>query len=209
MHLGRVTHLYRYPTKSLAAEELQAAEVAPDGFENDRIQALHVASGGHARTGKPYRGKEDNQLHLLARIDDAIALGKRRGLELSPAGAGRHFDAAPVSLILDTWLRDAGVRCGIELEPLRFRPNIVVAADAAFVEGEAALVGAELRIDGVRLRVIDQIRRCVTPTYDVRTGESNPAILRTIAQERENVMGVYCTVQVPGRIVLGAGCERL
>ncbi|MEO6990826.1 MAG: MOSC domain-containing protein [Candidatus Baltobacteraceae bacterium] len=209
MVLGFVAHLYRYPTKSLAGEELRAVDVTKEGVARDRIRALHVATADHARSGKPYRGKEDSGLHLLGRIEEAIALGARHGVALARVEGGRHFDAAPISLIFDTWLGDASARCGIELEPMRFRPNIVVRAEAGFLESEASFIGARLRIGTVDFEVLDTIRRCVTPTYDLRTGESNPDILRTIAQERDNVMGIYCAVITPGHIPSGAAVERL
>ena len=53
------------------------------------------------------------------------------------------------------------------------------------------------------LRVVDTIRRCVTPTYDVATGEAFPLVLEAVAARRDNVVGVYCEVEAPGDVALG------
>ena len=45
--------------------------------------------------------------------------------------------------------------------------------------------------------------RCVTPTYDVASGEALPRVLEAVATRRANVVGVYCEVEVPGSIALG------
>jgi uncharacterized protein YcbX len=51
--------------------------------------------------------------------------------------------------------------------------------------------------------VLEPILRCVTPTYDIATGESDPRVLREVAQRRANVVGVYCEVVTPGEIAVG------
>ena len=60
-----------------------------------------------------------------------------------------------------------------------------------------------LRAGGVTLRVVATIRRCVTPTYDVATGTALPPVLEAVAARRDNVVGVYCDVGVPGDVALG------
>ena len=43
------------------------------------------------------------------------------------------------------------------------------------------------------------IRRCVTTTYDVATGDGFPFVLEAVATARDNVVGVYCEVVTPDR----------
>ncbi len=192
--------------KSLRGESLARVEIAPGGIVGDRAAALVVASG-HARTGKAYRGKEDERLH---RIDDpttASAAAAERGVTLRHETAAPHyFDDSPISLVTATWLEDAQRICGRELDVRRFRPNLVTDAIAG-AQCEGDLIGAELRVgEQVRLRVTKAIRRCVTITYDPASDAVDPGILRSLAQDRAATFGVYCEVLVPGTVALG---ERL
>jgi uncharacterized protein YcbX len=60
-----------------------------------------------------------------------------------------------------------------------------------------------VRVGSVVMRVVAATRRCVTPTYDIATGASLPAVLNEVAQRRDNVVGVYCEVLVPGVVAVG------
>lgn len=203
--LGTVVGLYRYPVKSLRAEPLTVAIVRSDGFAGDRGSALFVSSPEHARTGKTYRGKENRRLHTVAEIGDAHELARGAGVTLDVEDAAEHyFDAEPVSIVFDTWLRELEALAGRPVEALRFRPNIVAAAAPSFAYAEHDLVGRHVRIGDVELDVVSTITRCVTPSYDVATGEADPALQRTIVTQRGNIFGVYCRVAVPGTIVAGA-----
>ncbi|GAC1441273.1 MAG: hypothetical protein NVSMB59_01030 [Vulcanimicrobiaceae bacterium] len=201
--LGSIARLWRYPIKALAAESLDAVDCDARGLAGDRARALFVESSGHARTGKPYRGKEDDLLHTVASPNDAIALAARRHVALAPHDDGPYFDLDPVSLLVDTWLHDGERLVGRTLEPLRYRPNLYVTAAADFTADEADLVDRVLAIGNVRVRVSQPIRRCVTTTYDLRTGESDPRVLAAIATQRANTMGIYAHVVRAGRIRCG------
>jgi len=203
--LGTVIALYRYPVKSLRGEALERAEVRPDGFAGDRERALVVRSPDHARSGKTYRGKEQRRLHTVADVGAAQALAGAAGLEIAPVDEEPHyFDAEPVSIVFDVWLRELEARLGYAVEALRFRPNVVAAAAPSFAAAESALVGRRLHVGAVVLDVVKPITRCVTPTYDLRSGDPDPALARTLVGERGNLMGVYCRVVVPGTIALAA-----
>jgi uncharacterized protein YcbX len=54
-----------------------------------------------------------------------------------------------------------------------------------------------------RLRVRYGDRRCVVPTYDPKGGAADPRVLSYVARERDNVMGIYCEVAMPGAVRLG------
>jgi hypothetical protein len=203
--LGTVTALYRYPVKSLRAEQLTRAEVRADGIAGDRGCALFVSSSGHARSGKTYRGKEQRLLHIVTTPADAADLALGAGLTVDAEDALPHYyDAEPVSIVFDAWIRDLEALAGRSVHPLRFRPNIVAAAAPDFGWTEQALVGTRLQVGDVALDVVSPITRCVTPSYDVATGEPDPALQRTIVTQRGNIMGVYCRIAVPGTIVEGA-----
>ena len=204
MTVGTIAALWRYPVKSLRAERLARAVVLPDGFEGDRTAALIVESPTHARAGKPFRGKESSRLHLTGDPATAASYAADANVLVTlDRSEPRWFDARPVSLLFDTWVHDVEALVGEALDPLRWRPNIVAAAAAGFARREADLVGATLRAGTVELRVVSGIKRCVTTTYDVATGESLPRVLEAVATQRDNVVGVYCEVVTPGELVTG------
>jgi uncharacterized protein YcbX len=188
MDVGRIEALWRYPTKSLKAEALQRAAVLADGLEGDRTAALVVENPTHARSGKPYRGKESAYLHLTADPATAASYAADANVLVTLDRAQpRWFDARPVSVLLDVWVHDVEALVGDQLDPLRWRPNIYVAAVPGFAERESSLLGASLRAGGAVLRVVDTIRRCVTTTYDVATGDAFPLVLEAVATQRDNV----------------------
>jgi uncharacterized protein YcbX len=204
MDVGRLTALWRYPVKSLKNEPLDRATVLVDGLEGDRTAALVVETPTHARAGKPYRGKENELLHRLADPETAASYARERNVDIALGRSQpRWFDARPVSVLLDLWVRDVEALVGETLDPLRWRPNLYIAADPAFTRREEAMVGETLAIGGVTLRVVAATDRCVTPSYDIETSESNPKVLREVANRRDNIVGIYCEVVTPGEIALG------
>jgi hypothetical protein len=207
--LGTVTALYRYPVKSLRGEPLERADVRADGFAGDRERALVVRSADHARAGKTYRGKENRFLHTVDAAADAQALAREAGVAVACADAGPHyFDLEPVSLVFDAWVRELEAPAGRAVEPLRFRPNIVAAAAPAFAASEGDLVGARLTVGAVAFDVVAPITRCVTPSYDLATGEPDRDLQRALVAQRGNLLGVYCRVVVPGAIRVGDAIAR-
>jgi uncharacterized protein len=197
MVIGTLDALRRYPTKSLAPEVLESANVAAGGIPGDRAHALFVLRGNE-RIDKPYRGKENDRLHLMAEADAARASAAERGVGVELRRGEHFFDCAPISIIVDRWIDGLNAHVGYDVEWQRFRPNFFVRADSEFHRLEGDLVGAELEVGSIRLRVRAAIVRCVVPTYDLCGGESDPRILRYIAQERDAQMGIYCDVVQPG-----------
>lgn len=206
--LGEVERIWRYPVKSLAAQLLARAEIAPDGIPGDRAGALLVESG-HARMGKTYRGKENRFLHLTASEDAAVRFARDQDVAVRVVREDAHYyDAAPVSIIFDRWLNEVSALVGYELEPLRYRPNIFARAHASFTGAERDYIDAVLHVGTAVLKVRKPIARCVTTTYDQRTGDSDPEVLRAVAQHRETFLGIYCDGLQPGTVKNGDAVMR-
>jgi len=201
VRLGTLRSIWTYPVKSLRRVEHDEVEIEEDGLAGDRRAGFYVTSAEHARSGKTYRGKEDNRLHLIEHPDEAFGAVGERGVDLEMRVGGRHFDAGTVSLILDRWIAEVERALGRALDPLRWRPNLFVASEAAVSERD--LAGTLITIGTVALRVLRPIGRCVTTTYDQVTGESDPEVLGFVARERDNNMGVYCDVETPGIVRTG------
>ena len=203
MEIGTLAAIWRYPVKSLRGESLPETAVEPDGIPGDRARAL-IVRDGHARLGKTYRGKENNVLHLQSDIESGVAAARERGVDVSTTGDAPHFfDDSPVSIIVDAWLRELSAHMGFDVEPQRFRPNFFIRANGGFTADEAALTGRVLSLGEAVLRVRYPIERCVTTTYDQTTGESNPEVLRYVAQHRSTWMGIYCDVLRAGTVRIG------
>jgi uncharacterized protein YcbX len=209
MEIGTVAALWRYPVKSLAAEALSTVMVEADGLAGDRRAALIVSDGAHPRAGKPYRGKEHRLLHTVATPALARDVTAHAAIAFDVVSGERYFDVQAVSLLWDIWLHDVEALVGKSLDPLRYRANIYARAAPGFTAREHELVGATIGIGGAILVVVATIGRCVTTTYDIATGASDPAVLREVAQRRGNTVGVYCRVETPGNVANGDAIRRL
>jgi hypothetical protein len=203
MEVGTLAGLWRYPVKSLRAEPLRHARILADGLEGDRTAALLVETPTHARAGKPFRGKESRFLHLTADPETAASYAADASVLVRLERGSRWFDDRPVSLLFDLWVGDVEALVGERLDPLRWRPNLFVAAAPDFVRRERELVGETIRAGDALLRVVEPTIRCVATTYDVATGEPMPEVLGRVARDRDAVVGVYCEVLEPGEVSLG------
>jgi hypothetical protein len=227
--LGRVAALWRYPVKSMAAEELDAAEVSWHGFAGDRRWAF--IRDGQVRSGFPWltiRERPDlahyrprfaeparpNASAVLVRTpcggeldvaDPALAAGFGPGVRVIKCNRG-VFDTMPLSLLTTQALAALGQLAGTGLAAGRFRPNLLVDAGGHGFP-EDAWVGRVLRIGGLLMRVDKRDQRCVVVTVDPVTLRRDPAILRAIARERGAQFGVYGQIVAPGRVTVGDPVE--
>jgi MOSC domain-containing protein len=224
--VGRVAALWRYPVKSMGAEALDEVEVSWHGVAGDRRWAF--IRDGQARSGFPWltmrqrpelcryrpsflepdlpdasptvvRTPAGAQFEVL---DPALAPQLGEGVRAIKQNRG-IFDTMPLSLITTRTVAGLGALVGDELDVLRFRPNLLIdAADTdAFPEDE--WVGCTLRLGGLRMRVDKRDKRCVMVNIDPVTAHRDPAILRTIARERQSCLGVYGSTVQPGRVAVG------
>ena len=92
---------------------------------------------------------------------------------------------------------------GDDLDPMRFRPNLVVEPidDTPFPED--AWVGSVLRVGDMRMRVDKRDQRCIMINVDPKTTERNPAVLRALGGDRQACLGVYGSTVTPGRVAVG------
>ncbi|MGX7875625.1 MOSC domain-containing protein [Mesorhizobium sp. ORM6] len=90
-------------------------------------------------------------------------------------------------------------------DPRRFRPNIVV--DMAAVEGsfpETEWIGRKLAIGELLLTISEPCRRCGFTIIAQDGFEHDPGILRNLVRHNAHNLGVYCTVDRPARVEIGA-----
>lgn len=199
--LGTIANIWTYPVKSLHRVAHDTIAVVEDGLAGDRRAALYVTTAEHARTGKWYRGKEDERLHTIVDPDTALRAANERGVDLEVHAGERYFDARPVSIVFDRWVEEIERLAGRPLDPQRWRPNFYVRSGADISETD--MVGMRIALGESIMNVVAAIRRCVTTTYDVETTVSDPNVLRVTAQDRENILGIYCEVERPGTVRVG------
>ncbi|WP_421915727.1 MOSC domain-containing protein [Mesorhizobium sp.] len=87
----------------------------------------------------------------------------------------------------------------------RFRPNIVV--DMAAIEGsfpETEWIGRKLAIGDLFLTISEPCRRCGFTIIGQDGFDNDPAILRNLVRHNAHNMGVYCTVDQPAPVAIGA-----
>jgi len=224
--VGRVASLFRYPVKSMAAEALVEVDVSWNGLSGDRRWAF--VRPGLQGSGFPWLTlRERNDLNDYQPSWTEPVRPDASGVTVrTPAGAQFHitapelavelgagvrvmkmdrgtFDDMPLSLITTNTIGSLGGVLGMDLNVLRFRPNLVVAAvgDGAFPEDE--WVGQALMIGTTLMRIDGRDKRCVVVNVDPVTGVRDPAVLRAVTGHRDTCLGVYGSTIRPGRVAVG------
>lgn len=224
--IGRLSAIFRYPVKSMAAEQVDAIEVGWNGLEGDRRWAF--VRDGMTRSGFPWLTIRENPRMWRYRPRFAepdrpemspTLVSTPGGLELDVAdpalaeelGFGSRvikqsrgiFDTMPLSVISAQTISALSSTVGENLGILRFRPNLVIDAGGSENFPEDRYVGRLLRIGGLLMRVDKRDKRCVMVNVNPETTEKNPEVLRAIARERDARLGVYGTTVEEGRVTVG------
>jgi hypothetical protein len=224
--VGRVAGLWRYPVKSMGAEALAQVDVSWHGFVGDRRWAFmrnDVPQSGFPWFTLRERG---DMGHYLPSFVEPDRPDKSATVVRTPSGAtfdvadpalgselcpGRLrvvrqdrgvLDTFPLSIISTQTIARLREMVGAGLDVQRFRPNILVEAADEAPFPEDLWVGCVLCIGGMRMRADKRDGRCVVITIDPGTAERNPAILRTVAQDRQGCLGIYGSTVEPGRVAV-------
>ena len=231
--VGVVKQLYRYPIKSMRGEPIPASTVYWHGLAGDRRYAF-VREGNTSRfpwlTGRelpqllryrPYLQAGDDPASVPVRVrtpdgedlaieDDALRdeLAERYGSEVQLLQSNRGIpDSAALSILGAATVREFGERIGALLDPIRFRPNILIeTADGQPFEEDGWLGGLLVfghRDDSARIRANRKDPRCMMVNLDPDGATQNPAVLRQIVREREGCAGLYASVEACGTIRVG------
>jgi uncharacterized protein len=225
----QVAELWRYPVKSMAGERIGVAELDGRGIPSDRgLAAFEI---GPQSKEKPLSARDlAGLLKFRASLMTGVAqvagpelapvcwdhesVGRtisrhcRRELELRPV-AGGAFDDSPILLVYLATVAALSEEMGAPVDHRRFRANIFLEAAGTVAHGESQLVGRRIRCGGAVLQVTDPCPRCSIPTRDPDTWANWPQLLRHLVQTRDEVVGVYCKVTVPGPVAEGDAVEVL
>lgn len=225
-----VASLHRYPVKSTTGETVAGLRIEERGVVGDRLWAV-VTENGRIGSGKTTRRFErvDGLLAVRAHADEpdpvvtlpsgesfattdpaadaALSEHLGRALRLVRETTVDHFDDGPVSLVGAASVDALAAELGTEVDPLRFRPNLVVTGWAAYAED--TLVGRTLRIGDVLLEVTMRSPRCVMVDMETADLPEQPGVLRAAGRVNEACLGVVARVVHPGRVRAGDRVETL
>jgi uncharacterized protein len=191
----------------------------PDGrsVQADDPRASDVISSYLGRAVKLERAQPDE--HSRAEIDPTTVFGNVAVAKVSPGFTeatlpdsfglrhGTFFDSAMIHVVATGSLAHMRLLIGADaqLEPRRFRPNIVVETDprlTGFVEDE--WLGGTLEAgSAVKIVALQQALRCVMTTHAQSELLCDLRILRTAAQHHSAKLGVFASVGAPGRVRVG------
>jgi MOSC domain-containing protein len=219
------------PGQTLPADRLYAVENGPSGFDpahpayfpkirflmlmrNERLASLRTDYDEQSHTlSIRWQGREAARGDLRtaegrAAIERFLAdycADELRGPPRVLYGAGHSFsDVAKkvVSIINLASVAEVEIVAGAAVDPLRFRGNVYVAGWPAWHEFD--LLGQEIAMGGVRLKVVKRIVRCAATEVDPDTGMRDLAIPRTLMDRFGHAdCGVYAEVIADGEVAVG------
>lgn len=124
---------------------------------------------------------------------------------------GTYFDAFPLLLVSEPSLRHLQTKApGSLFDARRFRPNFLVSdtrGPQPFPERE--WLGRRLQIGEAIVRVTIECPRCVMVTHGFEDLPKDPTVMRTLVRESGGNLGVYATVEEPGRVRNGDSIRLL
>jgi MOSC domain-containing protein len=227
--VGVIRMVARYPVKSMRGDAAAALPLTLQGFEEDRRFAFVQAE---SRSAFPWLTARElpellrwqTSVEKPGTPDVAVTVATPAG-ERWPVASNelRHavekrfgkavfllrdyrgsFDVANVSLISEQTVQRIAEESQTEMNPWRFRPNLLVNLEGGAAFDELKWVGRVLRVGGkARVAVIKEDERCMMITLDPATTVSAPQILKCVAQQHNKRAGIYATVLTPGEVRTG------
>lgn len=178
--------LLRYTPRFISAPSVE------EQYPRMNVYEVEVATptGEHLRVSDPI---------LL----DAIKRQTGHDVELRFSERGMQ-DARPVSIMGISTIHALEGELGMALDWRRFRANLYVQWASSDTFYEDSLVGRTLRVGAkCEVKVSKRDPRCVIVDLDPETGSRTPQVLRTIAQQHDNCLGVYAVVLREGIVERG------
>ena len=205
----------------MMGEDLTEAFVSPSGLIGDRCYAFVDQKSENksfpwmtARQGHEmilYNAKFLDEGHveiespeglMFSVRDDALLLHLEQRFDRKLTlvfNAKGNYDSRPISLFSLQTLEQLCEETDAYLEAERFRANFFVDWNNKRPFFEDSLVGETLQIGSTaKIRVDKKNVRCVIPTLDTKTAQSNPRVLDTLGKSHETCAGVYAVVLEEG-----------
>lgn len=197
-HLPKVAFLMLMRDERLASLDAR--------FEEES-QRLVLRRGGRQVAGGDLTTRSGRQ--IIEQFIAAFMASSLRGAPRIVSAPGHSFTdtaAKSVHVINLASVRELERLAGRPVNPLRFRPNLIV--DGLKPWTEFGWVGHEIAVGAVRLRVTARTERCAATNVDPETGARDMDIPATLQREwRHTDFGVYAEVMTGGEIAIGASVE--
>lgn len=117
------------------------------------------------------------------------------------------FDAQQLSVMSLATANALAELIGQDVGIDRFRQNIVIETESGEPYAEEDWLGGLLtfgnRPNSASVRLNRRIQRCVMINIDAETAVKSPNVLKTVAQQRDNCVGVYASTETIGTIQVG------
>ena len=195
---------FRHPEKAAEPPNRAAAESLAPGINPVNADPSDMSVDVLTPSGKTLAIDDPELLRLL---EEGIAEKHAPALVRSERAM---TDCRPVSLISSQTIGQIGDELGAAVDHRRFRANIYLELGGGGGFAEDKFVGRKLRVGSkVVVAVLERDPRCKMISLDPDTGEQDPEVLRRVAQDHENLAGVYCAVLVEGTIRAGEPLELL
>jgi uncharacterized protein YcbX len=231
--IGTVCELVRYPVKSMAGTATESAFLGWHGLDGDRrfaFRRLGDPSGFPWLTASrlpelllyhPFGLDESTGEPLPTHVrTPAGAHAALRGAALETEIAERYggrvelmqlkhgiFDDASVSVMSRATIAAIGREAGVELDPRRFRANILLEADDRGPFEEDGWVGGRLVFGESEPRPAVSVTardvRCMMINVDPDTGRQDGRVLKAVVRLNANNAGVYGAVVQTGTVRVG------
>lgn len=221
--MSSVREVRRYPVKSMGGESLAEVPVDGRGLLGDRLLAVRdggnrLASGKNTRRFRrrdavfDFRALTSSDGVVVERgaqrwsvgdpqLDAALTSSLGADVRIAVEDDIPHQDRGAISMIGSATLSWCEGRWGLDADPRRLRPNLVLDTDEPFVE--ETWVGREVVIGSTRLRVTERTPRCRMIDVAQDGAKVSSAWLSPLTAIRGMYLGVYADVVRPGVVRLG------
>ena len=233
IRLGHIHQLTRFPIKSMAGIATDSAILGWHGLQGDRriaFRRLHDKSHFPWLTasrlpelllyeplGEDDKAEEPLPTHVRTPEGVVLPLGSAELQNSISEKLGtpvewmklKHgiFDEASVSVINLATISAIGKAADQNLDPRRFRANIILATDTPepFLEdswiGKRLVFGSE--DEGAMVSITLRDLRCMMINLDPETAEQDPRIMKATVRLNDNHAGAYGTVVRMGQLRVG------
>lgn len=229
--VGSLQSIFRHPVKAMRGEQLTTSQVDSFGLYGDRsyyfldesrsgkylsADVVPALLGYEATMPEEVQASDYPEVHVLARDGSAFTWGedlfshvaqtaKRPVLPMksTPQEGGKNWEDH-ILLVTDASLREIARLAEVEeLDPRRFRGNLVIVLDDDEPFAEDKWLGKKIQVNDVLLQVNKPCERCMYVNIDPDTLQMNKAILKTCAKRHDNHFGVYASVIRTGSVSVG------
>jgi uncharacterized protein YcbX len=231
--VGTIARLSRYPVKSLRGEVLASALVEARGLAGDRLWCVRTEDGGigSGKTTRRFRrvdglleleaaypdGRDvaevtfpDGAVHPVGTAGADAALRSHLGREVAFARETdvMHHDEGPVHVLTTSSLRRLAEEVGDEVDPRRFRANLLLATPGLEGLPETDWLGRRLSVGPeVVLEVVSPMPRCVMVSMADGDLTGDRRVLAAVYAVAGGDLGVLARVVHGGTVSTGDVAE--